>query len=315
MRAPEAPLISVVIPCYNQARFLGEAITSALDQNYSSLEVIVVDDGSEDDTAEVAGRYPQVRCIRQANRGLAAARNRGLEASRGEYVLFLDSDDRLAAGAVAVGAESLDSRPDCAFVSGHYSLIDAEGLPMPHRASPCAKDDHYRALLRGNYIGMPATVMYRRSVLEDVKGFDTSRRACEDYDLYLRIARRFPVHCHHHLVAEYRQHGGNMSRNYALMIESSLSVLRSQRMFVRGDEKLERAYREGIGFWQDYYARGLIRQVKNHLGLREWRNALSGSLAILRHHPQAFTRRVAPSLVRKIFKRALLLSSRFSFMR
>ena len=134
------------------------------------------------------------------------------------------------------------------------------------------------------------------SVLEIVKGFDTSRRACEDYDLYLRIAERFPIHCHHHLVAEYRQHGGNMSRDYALMMRSSLSVLRSQWEFARGDEKLEYAYGEGIRFWQDYCARGLIRQVKNRLGLREWRNALFGSLTLLRHHPHAFTRGIAPRL-------------------
>ena len=315
MRAPEAPLVSVVIPCYNQAHYLGEAIASALGQGHTAIEVIVVDDGSTDGTGEVAGGYRQVRCVRQANRGLAAARNRGLEESRGEYVVFLDADDRLAEGAIEAGVCSLESHPDCAFVSGHYSLIDAEGLPMPHLASPCAEEDHYMALLRGNYIGMPATVMYRRSVLEAVKGFDISRRACEDYELYLRIARRFQIRCHHRLVAEYRQHGGNMSRNYALMIRSSLSVLRSQRKFIRGDERLERAYREGIRSWQDYYGRGLIKQVKNSLGLREWRNALFWSLALLRHHPRAFMSRAAPGLIRKVFKRAMLLSSRFSFMR
>lgn len=311
----ESRLITVIIPCYNQAHYLGEAIASALNQSYSNLEVIVVDDGSRDDTAGVAGRYSQVRCVRQENRGLAAARNRGLEASLGEYVVFLDADDRLANGALRVGAGSLDSHPDHAFVSGHYSLIDADGLPIPHRTSACAEGDHYRALLRRNYIGMPATVIYRRSALETVKGFDTSWRACEDYELYLRIARRFPVYCHHHVVAEYRQHGGNMSSNYALMIRSSLSVLRSQWQFVRDDEELERAYREGIRAWRDYYGGELIRQVKTCIGLRDWRNALLGSLALLRHHPQSFTRRAAPALIRKIFKRAALLSSRFSFMR
>jgi glycosyltransferase involved in cell wall biosynthesis len=315
MRALEAPLISVIIPCYNQGHFLAEAISSALSQSYANLEVIVVDDGSGDATAEVAARYRQVRCIRQENRGLAEARNRGLEASRGEYLVFLDADDRLGVDALRVGAASLDSHPDCGFVSGHYSLIDAEGLPLPHSASACADDNHYSALLRGNYIGMHATVMYRRSVLEIVKGFDTSRQACEDYDLYLRIAKRFPIHCHHGMVAEYRQHGSNMSRDYALMMRSSLSVLRSQREFVQGDEKLECAYREGIRFWQDYCARGLIKQVKNCLELNEWRGALFASLILLRHHPQALTRKMALKIIRKIFRRVVLLSSRFDFMR
>ncbi|HJQ71515.1 MAG TPA: glycosyltransferase [Blastocatellia bacterium] len=314
MTLSEPRLVSVIIPCYNQGRYLGEAITSALGQGYDDLEVIVVDDGSTDHTAEVAGRYARVSCVRQSNRGLAAARNRGLEASRGEYAVFLDADDRLAEGAIEAGAASLDSHPDCAFVSGHYRLIDAEGRAMPHSATSCAESDYYDAMLRRNYIGMHATVMYRRSVLEIVKGFDTSRRACEDYDLYLRIARSFPVHCHHRVVAEYRQHGGNMSRDYALMMRSSLSVLRSQRQFVRGDEKLERAYREGIKFWRDYCAGGLIRQVKDCLGLREWRNALAGSLTLLRHHPRAFTRGIAPGLMRKAFRRAMLLSSRSSLM-
>src|SRR5918999_3301771 len=123
----ESRLVTVIIPCYNQAHFLGEAIRSALDQGYSNKEVIVVDDGSTDRTAEVAGRYAGVETIRQENRGLAAARNRGLEGSRGEYVVFLDADDRLAGGALSVGAGSLDTHPDCAFVYGNVRLIDANG--------------------------------------------------------------------------------------------------------------------------------------------------------------------------------------------
>src|SRR5215218_2770225 len=95
----EGGLVSVVIPCYNQAHFLDEAIESVLSQSYTNFEVIVVDDGSEDETARVASGYaledPRVCLIRQQNRGLAGARNRGLAEARGEYVVFLDSDDRL----------------------------------------------------------------------------------------------------------------------------------------------------------------------------------------------------------------------------
>src|SRR5829696_2931566 len=116
-RQAGAPLVSVVVPCYNQARFLGEAIESVLAQSHPLFEVVVVDDGSTDDTSEVAARYPGVRLVRQENRGLSGARNAGLARSRGEYVVFLDADDRLLPGALEAGVERLGANPQCAFVS------------------------------------------------------------------------------------------------------------------------------------------------------------------------------------------------------
>ncbi|HWO47940.1 MAG TPA: glycosyltransferase family A protein, partial [Solirubrobacterales bacterium] len=115
---PAAPLVSVVIPCWNQAHYLGEAIESALSQSYPSLEVIVVDDGSEDNSAAVAARFPGVRCLRQGNSGVAAARNRGLAEAGGEYAVFLDADDRLLPDALAVGVRELEARPETAFAAG-----------------------------------------------------------------------------------------------------------------------------------------------------------------------------------------------------
>src|SRR5215207_9860716 len=118
-----AGLVSVVIPCYNQAHFLGEAIESVLDQSYPNFEIIVVDDGSPDDTSEVAGRYPEVRLVRQENRGLAGARNAGLSYSEGEYVVFLDADDRLLPEALEAGLKCLKAHSECAFASGRYRFI------------------------------------------------------------------------------------------------------------------------------------------------------------------------------------------------
>src|SRR5215211_7843247 len=130
------PRISVVIPCYNQAKYLGEAIESVLGQTYGNSQIVVVDDGSTDDTEEVAGRYEKVECVRQENRGLAEARNAGVRASRGEYLVFLDADDRLKEGALEAGVNSLDANPLCAFVSGKYNLVAADGsaIPSPERA-------------------------------------------------------------------------------------------------------------------------------------------------------------------------------------
>ena len=102
-----AALVSVVIPCYNQAHFLGEAIESVLAQTYPHREIVVVDDGSPDNTREVASRYPGVRYVRQENQGLAAARNTGLRHSSGSYLVFLDADDRLLPEALEVGLRQL----------------------------------------------------------------------------------------------------------------------------------------------------------------------------------------------------------------
>jgi glycosyltransferase involved in cell wall biosynthesis len=256
------PLVTVVIPCYNQARFLGEAIESTLSQNYPNFEVVVVDDGSTDDTSEVAARYEKMlRFVRQVNQGRSEARNRGMAEGEGEYVVFLDADDRLLPDALEVGVRELEAYPECAFVSGHCTLIAHEGSPINAPPQLCVEEDHYLTLLQGNYIWNPASVMYRREVFDPVGGFAAVAEPCEDYDLYLRIARRYPVRCHEQAVVEYRQHDTNTSRDHELMLRSVLAVLDSQRHYVDGNERYERAYNRGVSYYDDYYG-GLSRHQR-----------------------------------------------------
>src|SRR5215208_7628052 len=136
-----SPLVSVVIPCYNQAHFLGEAIESVLAQSYPYFEIIVVDDGSPDDTSEVAARYPEVRLVRQENQGVSGARNSGFARSEGEYVVFLDADDRLLPEALEAHLEHLEAHPECAFVSGRYKFMADGGSPLSERPSPIISKD------------------------------------------------------------------------------------------------------------------------------------------------------------------------------
>ena len=314
MDSSETKLVSVVIPCYNQARFLGDAIESVLGQSYENFEVIVVDDGSTDETREVAGRYARVECVSQENGGLAEARNAGLRASRGEYIVFLDADDRLMEKALEAGVESLESHPSCAFVYGRYKLIAADGSEIPSDERAVVETDHYIALLRGNPIGMHATVTYRRSVLESVGGFDARRKACEDYDLYLRITRNFSVKNHPAVVAEYRQHEANMSRDHKLMMETSLSVLRSQWKLVKRNQRETEAYKEGIKFWRDYCARGLIKQARRSLTAKNRNQAVRSLLALLRYHPREVLMRGSRKLTRKLAASSQALLSRFVHM-
>lgn len=277
--------VSVVITCYNQARFLGEAIESAVAQTRPASEVIVVDDGSSDDPSSVAARYPGVSFIRQDNQGVAAARNHGLRRSRGAYVVFLDGDDRLLPEAIETGLDHFKLHPDSAFVSGHFKAITSEGTPARTRPQPHVTSAHYVELLRRVYIQTPATVMFRREVLRSVDGFDTGGTFinCEDHELYLRIARSFPVCCHGKVIAEWRAHEANTSADAAMMLKSALAVYRSQRKYVEGNEEYERAHRGGVRLLQAHFGKHLMLRIWAHAGRRAWTKAGRELFFLLRH--------------------------------
>jgi glycosyltransferase involved in cell wall biosynthesis len=282
----DTPLISVIIPSYNQGHFLHEAIESVIAQTYPHVEVVVIDDGSMDNVEEIAQRYPGVRCVRQENQGLAAARNTGLRRSRGEYLVFLDADDRLMPKALETGLTAFAAHPESAFVTGHCRPMTVDGTPFPPSEEACADGDYYLALLSKCFIYPPATVMYRRSVFETVHVFNTDVSPCADYDLYLKIAREFPIHCHHQLVAEYRKHGTNMTGDPALMLRAGFSVLQSQWKFIKRNSLWRKSYRKGIKFMQQCYGPPLAKLISQQLKTGEWSQACSNMATLLRYCPR-----------------------------
>jgi glycosyltransferase involved in cell wall biosynthesis len=285
------PLVSIVIPCYNQARFLADAIASASQQTYSPVEVLVVDDGSTDETAEIAARFPSVRYAYQRNQGTAAARNAGLRASRGDFLIFLDSDDRLLPHAAAAGVDYLREHADCAFVTGHVRLIGRDGAPAGVPPQTHANGNQYLALLRSNYIWTPGAIVYRRASLETVGGFDSRAGASADYELNIRLARNHSIACHHEIVLEYRRHGANMSADAGRMLRSALSVRRAEARHVRQDPAARRAWKEGIAIVKADYGRRLLAQIRNDFrrpGRR--RRAIRDVFCLLRNYPAGFVR-------------------------
>lgn len=249
---PGLEAVSVVIPCFRQAHFLGEAIESALAQTHPRIEAIVVDDGSPDNVEQVAGRYPGVRCLRQPNGGLAAARNAGLTEASGEFVLFLDADDRLLPEAVEIGLRELRAAPAAEMAAGTWKLIGEEGEPLP-AAAPEVPAEAYPALLESCFISTPAAVLYRRRLFEQIGGFDPTVSASADYDVYLKTAARFPVRLHGELVAEYRRHGANMTRDPELIMGAELAVLERQAPAVQGQPPLQAALEAGIARSRAYH--------------------------------------------------------------
>jgi glycosyltransferase involved in cell wall biosynthesis len=279
-----APRVSVVIPCYNQGRFLGAAIESVGLSSVRDVEVLVVDDGSSDDTPDVA-RAAGVTCLRQGNAGLARARNRGLDAASGTMIVFLDADDLLMPGALDIGVEELSAHPDCALVFGRCNTIDPAGRIAANGMSPRIERDHYLELLRQNYIWMPALAMLRRDAATAAGGFDPSVNAAADYQLYLHLARKKGIYDHARPTALYRRHDTNMSRNSALMLRESLTVLRRQRPFVSGDRRLEAAYRDGVRHWREYYGDELVDEIRADVRSRRWLSALRKGLTLAKYHP------------------------------
>jgi hypothetical protein len=247
-----AEAVTVVIPCFRQAHFLGEAIESVIAQTHPRIEVIVVDDGSPDYVERVASRYPGVRCLRQPNDGLAAARNAGLKQASGEFVLFLDADDRLLPDAIATGLRELGTAPEAEMAAGTWRLIGEEGEPVP-AAAPEVPEEAYPALLESCFISTPAAVLYRRRLFGQIGGFDPSVSASADYDVYLKTAARFPVRLHGEVVAEYRRHGANMTRDPKLIMSAEIAVLERQANVVRDQPALQEALEAGIARSRAYH--------------------------------------------------------------
>jgi glycosyltransferase involved in cell wall biosynthesis/SAM-dependent methyltransferase len=256
------PRVSVVITTYNHAHFLAEALESVLTQTHAAEEIVVVDDGSADDPAAVAGRFAGVKLIRQANQGLAAARNTGLHAVHSEHVIFLDADDRLLPNAIAAGLACFARAPGSAFVYGGHRRIDQAGRPLGEDIYYPVSAQAYRDLLKGNLVGMHATVMYDRTRLSEAGGFDVALRRCEDYDVYLRLARSLPVASHPQIVAEYRWHGSNMSSNHREMLGWVLHVHRREGRHASASAETAGDWREGREIWRRYYAEEILRAAK-----------------------------------------------------
>jgi glycosyltransferase involved in cell wall biosynthesis len=290
-----APRVSVVMPCYAQAHLLPIALESALAQEGASVEAVVVDDGSPDDVRAVTDRFAGVRYVRQRNQGLSAARNTGLRESSGEYVVFLDSDDRLLPGALAAGLACFAEHPESAFVYGDFRYMSEDGVPLDRRERPPLDVDLYGGMLIRNHIEMTSTVLFRRSVLDREGAFDSSLRSAEDYELLLRIARRHPTSFHRELVAEYRRyehHGSSLSKNPGVMLRSTMRVLRAQRRFVRGNAFYESQLAQGTRFFQDYYGGELVGEVRSLLRQHRWLGALRGTVLLLRHYPRGIGERL-----------------------
>jgi len=229
---PAQPGISVVIPCYNYARFLAFAVDSCLAQDYPDFEVIVVDDGSKDETPAVAARYlDRIRYIRQDNAGLPAARNTGITNARKPFIAFLDADDQFKPGHFAGMMGKMQRLPaSFGLLAPDYEYIDAGGTPLGNRRFD---PDWERQISAADIIMRtrfpPSGVLARREVFDKCGLFDLPLRSSEDRDMWIRVAAHYKVWRMDNALVQIRKHGSNMSSNAARMKANMLIVLAKAR--------------------------------------------------------------------------------------
>ncbi|OGO23189.1 MAG: hypothetical protein A2144_11180 [Chloroflexi bacterium RBG_16_50_9] len=214
------PKVSVITPTYNRAHLISQSIQSVLNQTFSDFEIIIVDDGSTDNTREVLDSFkdPRIKYTWQENGGPSVARNTGIKASSGDYIVFLDSDDVLVRNALEKGVRVLDAHPEVGFSYGQAYLMDERGRVFGFRKHR-DRGSHIlngieeirKAIVNGNHIPT-STIMARRSCLEEVGTFDDAfRYGSEDFDLLVRLARLHSVAYIAEPLIKYRVHIASIS--------------------------------------------------------------------------------------------------------
>lgn len=272
----------MVIPAYNAAAYVAGAVDSVLAQSFRDLEVVVVDDGSSDETPAILGGYDRpVRCVRQDNRGVASARNRGIEEGRGRFVAFLDADDLWRPEKLERQLGALRARPGHRACASAFTVVDVGLTPLEvHRIEP-REPGLLDLLLRGNVIGTPSTVLCERSLLAEAGGFDPALSQCADWELWIRLRTRTAFVCLDEPLAIYRRHAGNMSRSVALLERDSTGVLEKAFALPELPDGLRGRRREAIArnamvLAGSYFQAGLLADSARctSLALRlDWRQA------------------------------------------
>jgi glycosyltransferase involved in cell wall biosynthesis len=269
------PQVSVIIPAYNRADMIGDAIQSVLDQTYADWELIVVDDGSEDNTADVIAGYddPRISYIYQDNRKLPGARNTGIRAASGPYVAFLDSDDLFLPHKLEWQVAALDAQPELGLIAGGHVEVDKQ-LHILREVQPWHGQPTLE--LTDWLVGCPfcpSSPLIRREWLFKANLFDEAMQRIEDWDLWLRMSR---IGCKmawlHKPVCYYRFHGGNMVRDVHLMKAGMVRML--DKFYAQSDLPVAALALRDLAYAHVYlsasaraYAAGAIEEGKASLKL------------------------------------------------
>jgi glycosyltransferase involved in cell wall biosynthesis len=248
-----AGLVSVIIPAYNAAGWVGRAIDSALAQDYEQREILVVDDGSTDSTPELLQAYGErIRVLHQSNGGLSSARNLGIRHARGEFLAFLDADDYWLPEKLGRQVLCMRENDRLGFCSTRTRVVDPDGQPMGHWECPRRETSLLRTLFlrHASVAGSGSSVLARRRLFDQAGLFDTGLRSLEDIDMWMRLAALSDYDCIDAPLTVIVKSPDSMSGNLDVMRRSALRVMHKNRRLLPP--------RDRGRFWQAAYA-GVLR--------------------------------------------------------
>jgi glycosyltransferase involved in cell wall biosynthesis len=276
-----APKVTVILPTFNRARYVGEAMSSVLRQTMGDLELVVVDDGSTDATADAVARAgdARVRYLHQDHRGISAAMNAGIRAARGAYVARLDSDDVWLADMLEITCGVLDARPEIGLVYGQGQAMDRDGRPLSHLRGMQQRfpGETLRSMLYDDCT-CNITVLVRRSCFDRIGLFDESLIANEDWDMWLRLARHASFAYVERVLARFRWHDENLtglrSPHFDAVVETRTRPL--DKIFAEADLPAEIRAMKPVAYRNVYTFQGLrrLRRRQLHLAARDFTRAV-----------------------------------------
>lgn len=294
------PKVSVIIPAYNAASYIHRAVDSVLAQTFENFELLVVDDGSSDNTLAVLARYgDRVRAVTQANNGPAAARNHGLSEARGEYVAFLDADDHWLPEKIERQVELMEQRPDVGFCSSATEVVNTAGETVG--SWPCRPDAAPFPdilFMQGTVIsGSTSGVLARRQLIADLGGFDETLRGFEDPDLWIRLAAHTSYVCIAEPLTVVVRTPNSVSGNLVRMRQSTLASYHKNRHLLPPGKR--------GGYWRAACASALTDYAKTIYRAGNRGTALRWTLEALLRSPLGRGRLALSLLLAMLLKQPL----------
>jgi glycosyltransferase involved in cell wall biosynthesis len=255
------PIVSVILNTYNSAKFLQETLATVFEQTLTDFELLIVDDGSQDDTLAIARTYndPRIQIHTYRNGGIAKSRNRGLALAQGEFIAFLDHDDRWHPHKLSTQLQVLIDSPKAAFVYSWITAINEAGEELPnYYPAGVHEDKAYPKLLVRNFIHTASNPLLRRSCAVDIGGFDEHIYGADDWDLWIRLAAAYEVRCSPHNHVQYRLVEGSGSTNVTQMAEGATQVIR--KAFATAPVRLQSLQNWTWGYHYQYLC---LKQLEN----------------------------------------------------